>query len=115
VELASQPPGVQRLLRKRVERAERDVATARAERLHSRWRPRLAALSAEVHEPDRRPAGGAVEVLRLALLVDEDRIDAVGQVLADLAAEQPGASVTFLGPWPPYSFAQLPTPAAVRS
>lgn len=37
-----------------------------------------------------------------------DDIDAVGAILSDLQARQPAARVHFLGPWPPYSFVELP-------
>lgn len=52
----------------------------------------------EGQEPSDEPAQ------RVATLVDEDRIDALGEALDDLAAA-PGLEVTFTGPWPPYTFA----------
>ena len=51
-----------------------------------------------------------MEVLRLALLVEEPSSAEVGQLLADLGQEQQGADIVFLGPWPPYSFTDLRPP-----
>lgn len=107
-DLAGRPPGVQRLLRRRLEQVERDLTEAVAERRYSGWRARIAALSAELAEPaPRRRDDGLVEVLRIAALVDRSATDRLGEALAAIQEEQPGVVVTYLGPWPPYSFADL--------
>ena len=41
---------------------------------------------------------------RLAVLAHEDREAAIGDALDEIAAE-PGVSIRFTGPWPPYTFA----------
>jgi len=43
-------------------------------------------------------------VTRVALLAHEDRVDAVGDRLDEVAAAD-GVEVRFTGPWPPYTFA----------
>jgi len=41
---------------------------------------------------------------RLAVLAQEDREEAIGDALDTIAAE-PGVTIRFTGPWPPYTFA----------
>jgi hypothetical protein len=41
---------------------------------------------------------------RLAVLAHEDREEAIGDALDEIAAE-PGVTIRFTGPWPPYTFA----------
>ncbi|MGV9915200.1 GvpL/GvpF family gas vesicle protein [Streptomyces tendae] len=57
---------------------------------------------------DRAPTqrtSDETHVLSAALLVRHEDVDAVGTVLSQTRAEQPACRVRFLGPWPPYSFA----------
>ena len=37
-------------------------------------------------------------------------MERLGAELARIQAEQPAARIRFLGPWPPYSFAEVPVP-----
>jgi hypothetical protein len=84
-----------------------------ADALYAEVRERLARLSADIVENRRSSAEpGEVLVLSASLLADEDEVPAVGRTLGAIAAEQPAARVRFYGPWPPYSFADLPGPAA---
>lgn len=107
-EMRAASPGVQRLLRKRLQRLEQQVAERLAARLYPEVRARLAARSADLVEHDRAtPAAGEVLVLSAALLVAEDSTQEIGEALAAIAAEQPAVRIRFLGPWPPYSFAAL--------
>ncbi|MFI2102037.1 GvpL/GvpF family gas vesicle protein [Isoptericola sp. NPDC019693] len=107
-ELESRPPGVRRLLTKRVEQLEREVTDALADELYPALRRRLAATAEEVTETRRaHPPAGVVPVLAVALLVPSDGVERVGVELARVRDEEPAARIRFVGPWPPYSFADL--------
>ncbi|MFC7404293.1 GvpL/GvpF family gas vesicle protein [Georgenia alba] len=108
-EMADRTPGVQRLLRKRLEQREREVADALADELYQDYRRRLARLSEDLSENrGARPEPGTVPVLSVSLLVPADDVSAVGRELAAIQDEQSAARIRYLGPWPPYSFAELP-------
>lgn len=105
----ARPAGVQRLYRKRFEERTREIAERTADRLYTEYRRRLAALAEDLVEntrPGRNP--GTVGVLTVSLLVHREGMDAVGVELADIRDNQPGVQVRYLGPWPPYSFADVP-------
>ena len=55
-----------------------------------------------------RTEPGTVAVLTVAVLVARDGVPRVGEELADIQREQPAARIRYLGPWPPYSFADVP-------
>lgn len=105
----ARPAGVQRLYRKRFEERTREIAERTADRLYPEYRRRLAALAEDLVEntrPGRNP--GSVGVLTVSLLVRRDDMDAIGVELADIRDSQPGVQIRYLGPWPPYSFADVP-------
>jgi len=108
-ELDGRSAGVRRLLTKRLEQLERDVTGAVADALYPDLRRRLAAVAEEVAENRRtHPEPGIVPVLAVALLVPGGDVERVGQELARIRDERPAARIRYLGPWPPYSFADLP-------
>ncbi|MFC8598767.1 GvpL/GvpF family gas vesicle protein [Isoptericola sp. NPDC057191] len=110
-EMAERPPGVRRLLTKRLEQVERDAAGALADELYPDLRRRLARTAEDITENRRtHPEPGVVPVLGVALLVPLVDVDRVGQELARIQEEVPAARIRYLGPWPPYSFADV-TPA----
>nr|WP_272902545.1 GvpL/GvpF family gas vesicle protein [Brevibacterium daeguense] len=111
--VAERPAGVQRLYRKRLETFEREITEKLADRLYPDYRRRLAALSEDLTE-NRRPGRtpGSVAVLSVSLLVPEENMEQVGIALAEIRDEQPGTEIRYLGPWPPYSFAEVPEPAS---
>lgn len=113
-EMEQRPAGVKRLLQKRLETMERDIAERLAERLYPDYRRRLASLSEDVAENRRshRPAG-YVSVLNIALLVAQQDVQRIGSELTAIQEEQSAADIRFLGPWPPYSFAEGPEQAKV--
>ncbi|MFE5291175.1 GvpL/GvpF family gas vesicle protein [Isoptericola sp. NPDC056618] len=107
-ELESRPPGVRRLLTKRLEQLEREATDALADDLYPALRRRLSATAEEVTETRRaHPPAGVVPVLSVALLVPSDGVERVGGELARVRDEEPAARIRFVGPWPPYSFADL--------
>lgn len=107
-ELEDRPPGVQRLLRKRLDHLERDITEAVARDRDTDYRRRLEAISDELAENRRpRPDPGTALVLSVSLLVLADAVQDVGLVLTAVQDEEPAARIRFLGPWPPYSFADL--------
>ena len=108
-ETQQRPAGVQRLYRKRLQEREREVTERLADGLYPEYRRRLAALSeglVENQRPGRDP--GKVSVLTVSLLVPEDGVDQVGVELASIRDSRPGVQIRYLGPWPPYSFAEIP-------
>ncbi|KAE8763913.1 GvpL/GvpF family gas vesicle protein [Georgenia thermotolerans] len=108
-ELGSRPAGVQRLLRKRLEQLEKEVTDALADELYPEYRRRLAALAEEITENrSARTDPGTVAVLTVAVLVAREDMPRVGEALADIQREQSAARIRYLGPWPPYSFADVP-------
>ncbi len=110
-ELEGRPPGVQRLLRKRLERIERDLTDALADELYQEYRRRLAGVSQELTENRQaRAEPGVVSVLSVSLLVRQEEREVVGHELAAIRDEQPAARIRYLGPWPPYSFADVSVP-----
>lgn len=108
-EMQQRPAGVQRLLQKRLDKMEREITDELADRLYPDYRRRLASLSENLVENRRahRPAG-FVSVLTVAVLVGQDDVQKVGLELTSIGEEQPAAQIRFLGPWPPYSFADVP-------
>ncbi|WP_138444989.1 GvpL/GvpF family gas vesicle protein [Sinomonas susongensis] len=113
--LGERPPGVQRLLRRRLESLRRASAEEAADRLYPEYRRRLARLARDLTENVRgHPPEGCVTVLNVAVLADEEDIPRLGTELGDIEAEEPGVRVTFLGPWPPFSFADVPDVPSVE-
>lgn len=111
-EMDEKPEGVQRLYRKKLSTLQRDVTDRLADALYPEHRRAILQHAADVVENRRsRPDDATVPVLSMALLVAEADVEALGLELADLRDSQPGIVVRFLGPWPTYSFADLPTAA----
>lgn len=108
-ELETRPQGVRRLMRKRLDQLEREVTDALADDLYQQYRRRLAAVSEELSENrSARPGEGVVSVLTVSLLVARDAVPAVGRELGAIQDEESAAVIRYLGPWPPYSFADVP-------
>lgn len=116
---AAASDGASFLHEKRYERRLRELRAGRRAAVTEDLVARLDARAREVHELERSPAaslgsatadgddrdGAVVEpICRLTLLAHEERADAIGAVLDEVAAE-PGLEVRFSGPWPPYTFA----------
>jgi hypothetical protein len=110
-ELQDRPPGVQRLLRKRLERLERDLADSLADDLYQDYRRRLATVSQELTENrSAHTEPGVVAVLSVSLLVPRSEMESVGRELAAIQEEQKAVGIRYSGPWPPYSFADVSRP-----
>lgn len=107
-ETSQRSAGVQRLYRKRLQTREQEITELVADRLYPEYRRRLAALVEDLAE-NRRPARseGKALVLSASLLVPQGAIGPVGVELGAIRDERPGVEVRFLGPWPPYSFADV--------
>jgi hypothetical protein len=100
-------PGMRRLLAKQREQREKNAAGRLADTLHADLRRRLLSVAEDLR--DRGTTGGADEtaVLSASLLVRQEDVDAVGLVLSEAQARRPALRIRFLGPWPPYSFAEI--------
>lgn len=107
-EMADRPAGVRRLYEKRLEKTEKELTDRAADELYPSFRTRVAGHCLEIAEY-RKPSreAGLVPVLTASCLVDQPGIRALGQELSAIREEQPAADIRFLGPWPPYSFANM--------
>ncbi|NDK33168.1 GvpL/GvpF family gas vesicle protein [Nesterenkonia haasae] len=107
-DLEEKPPGVRRLLEKRLQKVQKQVTDAAADQLYPEYRARLAAqcLQLQDYASAHRPAG-TVSVLSAACLVDSAHISRLGAELTSIQEETPSAHIRFLGPWPPYSFVDI--------
>jgi len=107
-ELAEKPAGLRRLLERKLEQSEKGAVERLADRLYADLRRRIATHAEDLVENRRtRPAPGLVPVLSMAVLVGRQGIEALGTELAEIQTELPAARIRFLGPWPPYSFAEV--------
>ncbi|MFF0015350.1 GvpL/GvpF family gas vesicle protein [Streptomyces sp. NPDC005374] len=109
--------GMRRLLAKQEEQTARQTAERLADEVHAEVRGRLLAIAEDLRDRGRtQQSPDETHVLSAALLTRQEDIDTVGGVLSELQARQPAVRIRFLGPWPPYSFTELPdppTPAAL--
>lgn len=107
-DMADRPAGVRRLLEKRLEKTEKELADRAADELYPSLRARVAQQCLEVEEY-RTPArdAGQTPVLMVSCLVTEPGIQNLGAELTAIQNEHPAVVIRFLGPWPPYSFADM--------
>ncbi|WP_167950365.1 GvpL/GvpF family gas vesicle protein [Brevibacterium marinum] len=112
-EMADRPAGVRRLLEKRVEKTEKELADRTADDLYPAMRARIAEQCLDIEEY-RAPAreSGQTPILMASCLVAEPGIQNLGAELTAIQNEQPAIAIRFLGPWPPYSFADMSDSAA---
>jgi hypothetical protein len=90
------------------------VANALADRRADDARRVLGALSACVLDTRSSEVAGELDAFSLALLVERDAVDRVGNTLDELAAElSPPLHFELVGPLPPYDFVDLALPALV--
>lgn len=80
-----------------------EIERRAGERAH-RYRAELSGLAGETRDNEPRPVPGRRTLLSVSLLLPRGGITAVGEYLDQLSRE-PGVTVRFTGPWPPYSFA----------
>lgn len=108
MEMESRPAGVRRLLEKRLEKTEKEIVDRAADRIYPEIRARIAAhcLDIEEHRSTSRESG-LTPVIMASCLVRGTEITALGAELTALKKAQPALSIRFLGPWPPYSFADV--------
>jgi len=111
--IAEADEGRRFLLEKQLDRRRRERRQAETAAIAADLDERLEPLVREYERlGERQSSAGVVSaggddvevVTRVAMLVREDRVDAVGGRL-DEVAERPGVEVRFTGPWPPYTFA----------
>jgi len=73
------------------------------------------AMAFRLHPPQAPQLHGNKQpmLLNAAYLLDDERADEFADVVRSLAADHPSVRLELTGPWPPYSFAELPelTPA----
>ena len=107
-EMADKPAGMRRLLERKLEQVQKDAVTQIADRIYPDIRRRIVAVTEDLVENRRaRPESGQEAVISAAVLTTRDGIEQIGTTLAAIQAEFPYAKIRFLGPWPPYSFADV--------
>lgn len=115
-EIAEKPQGLRRLLERQLEQVEKEAVERTADRLYPEFRRRIASHAEDLVENRRaRPAPGRVPVLSVAVLAPHGAVEGLGSDLARIQAEEPAARIRFLGPWPPYSFAEVPAPGGATA
>jgi hypothetical protein len=98
--------GMRRLLAKQREQQAKNVTGQLADALHARTRHSLLSVAEDFRDRGHARTGpDETGVLSAALLVRTEDIDTVGGLLSDLRNREPAVRIRFLGPWPPYSFA----------
>lgn len=108
-DMEGRSPGLRRLLAKQLEQIRRESSEHLADTLYAHVRRRLLTVAEDLRERERSVRDpDEVDVLSAALLVRTSDIEAVGAVLTAVQEEHPAARIRFLGPWPPYSFTELP-------
>lgn len=109
-EMADRPAGVRRLLEKRLEKTEKEIADQAADELYPTIRARIARQCLEIEEY-RTPSSESdrTPILTTACLVTTPGIQGLGAELTAIQNELPAAAIRFLGPWPPYSFSDMST------
>jgi hypothetical protein len=88
------------LQQRRVHYQQTDAAEERSQRMVERFVERLQG----AYRDWRRLQPAPLHVVRLAFLVERDRIDAFRSRLEELGDARRKMHVAALGPWPPYSF-----------
>jgi hypothetical protein len=104
---ADRPPvgGLQRLHEKGRELQRQQVLDRRADDLYRVVRRELASRAEDLVEHHRSRPEGLMPVFSGSVLVPRNQMDEVGRELARLQAREPDLVIKYLGPWPPYSFA----------
>jgi len=104
---ADRPPvgGLQRLQEKGRELQRQQVLDRRADDLYRVVRRELASRAEDLVEHHRSRPEGLKPVFSGSVLVPRNQMDEVGRELARLQAREPDLVIKYLGPWPPYSFA----------
>lgn len=107
-DMEGRPAGVRRLLEKRLEKTEKELADREADDLYPALRARIAEQCLAIEEY-RRPArnAGKTPILTASCLVTEPGIQNLGAELTAIQNELTDTEIRFLGPWPPYSFADI--------
>lgn len=115
-DMAERPAGVRRLLEKRLEKTEKELADRAADDLYPAVRARIAERCLAIEEY-RTPArnAGQTPILTASCLVTEPGIQNLGAELTAIQNELPDTEIRFLGPWPPYSFADMSDSVAEMS
>lgn len=107
-EMDRRPAGVRRLLEKRLQKTEKEIVDRVADSIYPEVRARIASHCLDIEEyrsTAREP--GLTPVLMSSCLVRNTDVTALGAELTALQKQQPALSIRFLGPWPPYSFADV--------
>lgn len=104
--------GAAYLNRRRNERSAQEKARQAAMTSTADIHDALAGLAVafRLHPPQAPQLHGNQQpmLLNAAYLLDEEQADDFAAVVRSLAADHPSVSLELTGPWPPYSFAELP-------
>lgn len=107
-EMAGKPKGMVYFYQQKIEKALKQALEGKADADYRRYFQAITALAEDVHvNKVKRDAAGRQMLLNLSLLVRKTQVSALGELL-DACQADPGVTVRFTGPWPPYSFVAKP-------
>ena len=103
-EMAGKSPGIAYFYQHKVAEAVKDKMEKRAAEDYRNIYEQLRAHAVDTHINKVKRLQGKQMIMNLSLLVERDKVQAVGEILGKVSEEE-GVEVRFTGPWPPYTFA----------
>jgi len=103
-EMATKSPGIAYFYQHKIAEAVKDEMEKRAAEDYRNIYEQLRAHALDTHINKVRRLQGKQMIMNLSLLVERDKVQALGEILGEIREEE-GVEVRFTGPWPPYTFA----------
>lgn len=103
-EMATKSPGLAYFYQHKIAEAVKHEMEKRAAQDYRNIYEQLRAHAVDTHINKVKRLQGKQMVMNLSLLVERDKVQAVGEILGEVREEE-GVEVRFTGPWPPYTFA----------
>jgi len=103
-EMATKSPGLAYFYQHKIAEGVKDEMEKRAAEDYRNIYEQLRAHAVDTHINKVKRLQGKQMIMNLSLLVERDRVQALGEILGEVEEEE-GVEVRFTGPWPPYTFA----------
>lgn len=103
MEMAVKSPGIAYFYQHKIAEAVKEEMEKRAAEGYRNIYEQLRAHAIDTHINKVKRLQGKQMIMNLSLLVERDKVQALGEILAKVKEE--GVEVRFTGPWPPYTFA----------
>ena len=103
-EMATKSRGLAYFYQHKIAEAVKKEMGTKADEDYRRCYQRLRGYAEDTHVNKIKKHSDRQMIVNLSLLVRRDRVQALGEALAEIQEEE-GVEVRFTGPWPPYSFA----------